>query len=95
MDDGTIPFNRGSVNFDDEGVEGQKTYIVKNGVLTSYLHDRISSKHYGVAPTGNGRRDTFRNVPIPRMVYLVIISLSLSSMSLNDIINKFVSIELE
>ena len=67
VDDGTIPFNRGSVNFDDEGIEGQKTYIVKDGVLTSYLHDRISSKHYGVAPTGNGRRDTFRNVPIPRM----------------------------
>lgn len=67
VDDGTIPFNRGSVNFDDEGVEGQKTYIIKEGVLTSYLHDRISAKHYGVAPTGNGRRDTFRNVPIPRM----------------------------
>ena len=48
VDDGTIPFNRGSVNFDDEGIEGQKTYIVKDGVLTSYLHDRISSKHYGV-----------------------------------------------
>lgn len=67
VDDGTIPFNRGSVNFDDEGVEGQKTYIVKDGILTSYLHDRISAKHYGVAPTGNGRRDTFRNMPIPRM----------------------------
>lgn len=67
LDDGTIPFNRGSVNFDDEGVEGQKTYIVKDGVLTSYLHDRISAKYYGVSPTGNGRRDTFRNMPIPRM----------------------------
>lgn len=67
VDDGTIPFNRGSVNFDDEGVEGQKTYIVKDGILTNYLHDRISAKHYGVAPTGNGRRDTFRNMPIPRM----------------------------
>ncbi len=67
VDDGTIPFNRGAVNFDDEGVEGRKTYIVKDGVLTSYLHDRISAKHYGVEPTGNGRRDTFRNMPIPRM----------------------------
>lgn len=67
VDDATIPFNRGSVNFDDEGVEGQKTYIVKDGVLTNYLHDRISAKHYGVESTGNGRRDTFRNVPIPRM----------------------------
>ncbi len=67
VDDGTIPFNRGAVNFDDEGVEGQKTYIVRNGILTSYLHDRISAAHYGVRPTGNGRRDTFRNAPIPRM----------------------------
>lgn len=67
IDDGTIPFNRGSVNFDDEGVEGQKTYLVKNGVLTSYMHDRISAKHYGISPTGNGRRESFRNMPIPRM----------------------------
>lgn len=67
IDDGTIPFNRGSMNFDDEGVEGQKTYLVTNGVLTSYLHDRISAKHYGIAPTGNGRRESFRNLPIPRM----------------------------
>lgn len=67
VDDATIPYNRGSIHFDDEGVEGQKTYLVKDGVLTSYLHDRISARYYGVAPTGNGRRDTFRNVPLPRM----------------------------
>ncbi|MEA5080695.1 MAG: TldD/PmbA family protein [Dysgonamonadaceae bacterium] len=67
VDDGTIPFNRGSVNIDDEGIYGQKTYIVKDGVLTSYLHDRISAKYYGVNPTGNGRRESFRNMPIPRM----------------------------
>lgn len=67
IDDGTIPFNRGSVNVDDEGVDGQKTYIVKEGVLTSYLHDRISAKHYGIESTGNGRRESFRNIPIPRM----------------------------
>ena len=67
VDDGTIPSNRGAVNIDDEGIQGQKTYIVHEGVLTSYLHDRISSKFYGVTPTGNGRRETFRNMPIPRM----------------------------
>ena len=67
VDDGTIPFNRGSVNIDDEGIEGQKTYIVRNGVLSSYLHDRISAKHYGIRSTGNGRRESFRNVPLPRM----------------------------
>lgn len=67
VDDGTIPFNRGSINIDDEGTYGQKTYIVKNGILTSYLHDRISARHYGIASTGNGRRESFRNMPIPRM----------------------------
>jgi len=67
VDDGTIDFNRGSLNIDDEGVLGQKTYIVRNGVLDSYLHDRISSKHYGIQPTGNGRRESFRHAPIPRM----------------------------
>ena len=67
VDDGTIPFNRGSINIDDEGTYGQKTYIVKDGILTSYLHDRISASHYGIASTGNGRRESFRNMPIPRM----------------------------
>ena len=67
VDDGTIPFNRGAVNIDDEGIEGQKTYIVREGVLTNYLHDRISAKYYGIRSTGNGRRESFRYVPVPRM----------------------------
>ena len=67
VDDGTVPYNRGAVNFDDEGVPGQKTYLVKDGILNSYLHDRISAKFYGVEPTGNGRRESFRHSPIPRM----------------------------
>lgn len=67
VDDGTIDGNRGSCNWDDEGVPGQKTYLVKNGILNSYLHDRISAKFYGVSPTGNGRRESFRYMPIPRM----------------------------
>lgn len=67
VDDGTIAGNRGALNVDDEGVLGQKTYMVKEGILTSYLHDRISAKHYGVQPTGNGRRESFRFNPIPRM----------------------------
>ncbi len=67
VDDGTISGNRGACNLDDEGVPGQKTYMVEDGVLTSYLHDRISAAWYGVAPTGNGRRENFRYNPIPRM----------------------------
>ena len=46
---------------------GKKTILVENGILTSYLHDKISAKHYGVEPTGNGRRQDFQNYPIPRM----------------------------
>jgi len=67
IDDGTIGANRGSLNYDDEGVPGQKTYMVEDGILTSYLHDRISAAHYGVRPTGNGRRESFRYAPLPRM----------------------------
>ena len=67
IDDGTLPFNRGSINIDDEGNEVQKTYLVKDGILNSYIHDRISAKFYGVMPTGNGRRESFRNIPLPRM----------------------------
>ena len=67
LDDGTLPRSRGACNFDDEGVPGQKTYMVTDGILTSYLHDRISAGWYGVAPTGNGRRESFRYNPIPRM----------------------------
>ena len=67
LDDATVPASRGACNYDDEGVPGQKTYMVTDGVLTSYLHDRISAGWYGVAPTGNGRRESFRYNPIPRM----------------------------
>ena len=67
VDDGTIAGNRGACNYDDEGIAGQKTYMVRDGVLSSYLHDRISAASYGVSPTGNGRRESFRFNPIPRM----------------------------
>jgi TldD protein len=67
IDSGLNTNFRGTINVDDEANEGAETVMVENGVLKSYLHDRISAKHYGVKPTGNGRRDTFRNMPIPRM----------------------------
>lgn len=67
VDDGTLPGNRGSSLFDDEGISTEKTYMVRDGILESYLHDRISAKHFGVSPTGNGRRESFRFNPIPRM----------------------------
>lgn len=67
IDDGTNMNLSGSINVDDEGTPGKKTVLVQDGILTSYLHDKISAKHYGVEPTGNGRRQDFQNYPIPRM----------------------------
>lgn len=67
VDDGTLPDARGSIHIDDEGGQSQKTVLVDGGTLSSYLHDRISAKHYGVQPTGNGRRESFRHVVMPRM----------------------------
>jgi TldD protein len=67
VDDGTGEHARGSINVDDEGVVAGKTVLVDNGILATYLHDTISARHYGVAPTGNGRRESYRNAPLPRM----------------------------
>ena len=67
IDDGTRAGDRGAINVDDEGIEGQRTTLVEDGILRSYMHDRISAKHYGVTPTGNGRRESFRHSPVPRM----------------------------
>jgi len=67
VDDGTQPHFRGAINVDDEGNDTEKTYLVTDGILTSYMHDHISAKHYGVAPTGSGRRESFRFAPQPRM----------------------------
>ena len=67
VDDGTYPSIRGSINVDDEGNTTEKTFLVENGILRSYMHDRISAKHYNVKPTGSGRRESFRYSPLPRM----------------------------
>jgi TldD protein len=67
VDDATLPGARGAINVDDEGNEAGRTVLVQDGVLTSYLHDAISARHYGVAPTGNGRRQSYRHPPLPRM----------------------------
>ena len=67
VDSGLNPNVRGSINVDDEGTPSQETMLVEDGVLRSYLHDRISANHYGVDPTGSGRRESFKHYPMPRM----------------------------
>ncbi len=66
-DDGGMPNGWGSAAFDDEGVPTQRTLVIENGRLTGYLYDRLHARHDGVRPTGNGRRQSFRHIPIPRM----------------------------
>jgi len=67
IDDATIPGLRGALNVDDEGTAGQRTVIVENGRLRSLLHDRSSAARAGVVSTGNGRRESYRVEPMPRM----------------------------
>ncbi len=67
VDDGTVDNSRGAINVDDEGNLGQSNVLIEKGKLVGYMHDALSSKHYGVEPSGNGRRQSFRNMPLPRM----------------------------
>jgi TldD protein len=67
VDDGTLINSRGAINVDDEGYAGQKNVLIENGILVAYMHDRLSAKHFGVKPSGNGRRESFRAMPLPRM----------------------------
>jgi TldD protein len=67
VDDGTNGKYPGTLNVDDEGTPGQKTLLVDNGILTSYMHDKISARHYKVKPTGNGRRQSYEHYVQPRM----------------------------
>ena len=67
VDDGTIPFRRGSLNIDDEGNPTKRTVLIEKGVLQGYLQDHLSSKLMNAPVTGNGRRQGYDNIPIPRM----------------------------
>ena len=67
LDDGTMPDRRGSLSVDDEGTPSAKNVLIEDGVLVSYMQDRQNARLMGVAPTGNGRRESFAHIPMPRM----------------------------
>lgn len=67
VDDGTIPGRRGSLSIDDEGTQSQNTVLIENGVLKTYMQDRLNAKLMGMQSTGNGRRESFAHLPLPRM----------------------------
>ncbi|UCV14504.1 metalloprotease TldD [Quatrionicoccus australiensis] len=67
IDDGTIADRRGSLNIDDEGNTTQRTVLIEDGILKGYMQDSLNARLMGVAPTGNGRRESFAHLPIPRM----------------------------
>jgi TldD protein len=67
VDDGTIPGRRGSLNVDDEGEPTQKTVLIENGMLRGYLQDKLSAGVMGSTRTGNGRRESYEHIPMPRM----------------------------
>lgn len=67
VDDGTIENRRGSLAVDDEGTPGQYNVLIEKGILKGYMQDKLNARLMGVAPTGNGRRESFAHIPMPRM----------------------------
>ena len=79
LDDGTMPDRRGSLNVDDEGHVTQRNVLIEDGILKGYIQDRLNARLMGVAPTGNGRRESYAHVPMPRMTNTYMLGGSRSS----------------
>lgn len=73
VDDGSIPDRRGSLTVDDEGTPTQRTVLIEDGILKGYLQDRLNARLMGMQPTGNGRRESFAHLPMPRMTNTVML----------------------
>ena len=73
VDDGTLPDRRGSLTVDDEGTPTGRTTLIEDGILVGFLQDRLNARLMGVAPTGNGRRQSYAHAPMPRMTNTVML----------------------
>jgi TldD protein len=73
VDDGTIPDRRGSISFDDEGTPSSRTVLIEDGILVGLMQDRQNARLMGVAPTGNGRRQSYAHMPMPRMTNTIML----------------------
>jgi TldD protein len=74
VDDGTIANRRGSLNIDDEGNPTQRNVLIEDGILKGYMQDAMNARLMGVAPTGNGRRESFAHIPMPRMTNTIMLN---------------------
>src|ERR1700685_4457530 len=74
VDNGTMPSRRGSLNVDDEGSPTKETVLIENGILKGYLSDKLSARLMGMADTGNGRRESYQHIPMPRMTNTYMLS---------------------
>jgi TldD protein len=85
VDNGTLANRRGSLNIDDEGVPTQNTTLIENGILKGYMQDKLNAKLMGVNPTGNGRRESYAHLPMPRMTNTYMLN---GESKLDDMINS-------
>jgi TldD protein len=74
VDDATLLQSRGTINVDDEGNEPRSTVLIEKGKLVGYMHDRLSARHFGLRPSGNGRRESFACAPMPRMTNTILLA---------------------
>jgi TldD protein len=74
VDDATLLQSRGTINVDDEGNEPRRSVLIEEGKLAAYMHDRLSAGHFGLRPSGNGRRESFACAPMPRMTNTILLA---------------------
>lgn len=74
VDDATLLQSRGTINVDDEGNEPRSSVLIEKGKLVAYMHDRLSARHFGLRPSGNGRRESFACAPMPRMTNTILMA---------------------